>query len=257
MVDIELEVPPIGVKVLKSRDGLDDVKVFHGASYCEAVRLATPGEEVLVAPGSIDVCKWSPVILGLKQAEGSFEKKLGPRVDEALAGYYLAPMSSFREGLTPDVVIVRGRPEQLREITDSLGEAALVRRYWGEIGKTALGVGESGGSLKVKVTYGLNRVLARLRKLNSWDRFTRFAFRSRRVTSALEKLIKNNMADMSMCRNSTVIPYLENAANVSLFCTGAIAWGANSPAHMTSGLPFELFEKVSERLEYPGKRSAD
>lgn len=43
----------------------------------------------------------------------------------------------------------------------------------------------------------------------------------------------------------------------SIFCTGAIAWGANSHAHMASGIPFELFEKVSERLEYPGKRSAD
>jgi uncharacterized protein (DUF169 family) len=68
----------------------------------------------------------------------------------------------------------------------------------------------------------------------------------------LERIIKNTMGDMSVCRNSTVIPYLENAANVSFFCTGGIAWGGNEPSHLTSGIPCELFDKIYERLEFPG-----
>ena len=249
---MKLDVPTVGVKVLKSLDGFQDIEVFRGASYCEAVRRATSGREVLVIRKSIDVCRWSPVILGLKEPESPFEKRLEPRVEEPVAGYYLAPMSSFREGLTPDIVIVRGRPEQLREITDSLGEASLIKRYSGERGKTALGVGERGWSLRVKFTHRLNRVLARLGKLKSWDRFTRVAFRSEKVSSAFEMLLKRTVADMSVCRNSTVIPYLEEAANIFFFCTGAVTWGGNNPTNMTSGLPGELYDRVRERLEFPG-----
>lgn len=253
MGDIKLEVPPIGVRVLRSLDGFEDIKAFRGASYCEAIRQATSGREILVTPESIDVCRWSPVILGLKQPDCRFEKGIEPRMEGPLAGYFIAPIPRFRAGSKPDVVILRGRPEQLRAVTEAIGEADLVSRYRGEIGKTALGVGESGWSTKVKVTYGVNRLLAGLRGWNSWDRFTRFAFRSRRVSSAMERIIKNNMGDMSMCRNSTVIPYLENAANVSFFCTGGIAWGGNEPSHLTSGFPGELFDRVCDRLEFPGK----
>ena len=249
---MKLDVLPVGVKVLRSLDGFQGLEVFRGASYCEALEHATSGNEVLVTLESIDVCKWSPIVLGLKEPESPFEKGLGPRVDEPVAGYYLAPMSSFREGLAPDTVIVRGRPEQLREITDSLGEASLIRRYSGERGKTALGVRERGWSLRVKFTHRLNRLLARLGKLKSWDRFTRVAFRSEKVSSAFEMLLKRTVADMSVCRNSTVIPYFEDAANISFFCTGAVTWGGNNPANMTSGLPGELYDRVRERLEFPG-----
>ena len=136
-----------------------------------------------------------------------------------------------------------------------IGEESLVGRYTGEIGKTVLGVDESGWSIMLRLSRGLLRLLATLRRSKSWDRFTRFAFRSRRVSRALGRIIKNTMGDMSMCRNSTVIPHLEDAANVSFFCTGGIAWGANQPSHLTSGLPGELFDRVCGRLEFPGSTS--
>jgi hypothetical protein len=254
MGDIKLEFPPIGVKVLKSLDGFGEIEVFRGASYCEAVRRATSGREVMVTSESIGVCKWAPVILGLKPPENRFEKGIGPRMEEPFSGYYLAPMPLFRKGYNADVVIVRGRPEQLEAVTDMIGEESLAGRYTGEVGKTALGVDKSGRSMMLRLSRGLFRLLATLRRSKSWDRFTRFAFRSRRVSSAFERIIRNTMGDMSMCRNSTVIPYLENAANVSFFCTGAVAWGANKPSHLTSGLPKEMFDRVCGRLEFPGYR---
>jgi uncharacterized protein (DUF169 family) len=249
---MKLDVPPVGVKILESLDGFEDVEVFRGVSYCEAVRRVTRSGEVLVTPESIDVCKWAPVVLGLKRPESSFEKGIWPRMDRPVAGYYIAPLAGFRWGVQPDVVILRGSPEQLREITGAIGEQALVSRYRGEIGKTALGVGESRWSLKVKITHTVNRILAWLRRWKSWDRLTRFAFRSERLSSAMERLIRNNMGDMSICRNSTVIPYLEDGANISFFCTGGIAWGANQPSHLTAGFPFEMYERVCARLGFPG-----
>jgi hypothetical protein len=106
--------------------------------------------------------------------------------------------------------------------------------------------------MTLRLSRGLLRLLATLRRSQSWDRFTRFAFRSETLLSALEKIIKNTMGDMSICRNSTAIPYLEDAANVSFFCTGGIAWGGNEPSHLTSGVPERLFGRICDRLEFQG-----
>jgi uncharacterized protein (DUF169 family) len=72
METIDLELPVIGVKILKdSLEGFD-AETYGGVSWCDAVRLATFGVKSLVVPGSIDICKWSPVILGLKEPENPF-----------------------------------------------------------------------------------------------------------------------------------------------------------------------------------------
>jgi hypothetical protein len=65
------------------------------------------------------------------------------------------------------------------------------------------------------------------------------------------------MANMSMCRNSFVIPLRENRANISYFCTGGVAWGKNDSRNMTSGFPRHLFVKLDAHLDYPGKTGAD
>ncbi len=93
--------------------------------------------------------------------------------------------------------------------------------------------------------------------LGSWKRIDDLilaAMKTQVLTSALELLLKRTVADMSMCRNSTVIPLMEDAGNVSFFCVGGISWGGNLPANMTSGFPYKLIEGVHDRLEYPGKR---
>ena len=54
-------------------------------------------------------------------------------------------------------------------------------------------------------------------------------------------VISRAMADMSVCRNSTVIPLLSGQVNVSFFCTGGITWGRNHPQYLTSGWPWPAF----------------
>ncbi|MBU4194135.1 MAG: hypothetical protein KKE43_08435 [Actinobacteria bacterium] len=257
MEKITLELPLVGVKVLNdSVDGFEDVDVYHGVSYCDAVRLATFGEELLVKPGSIGVCKWAPAVLGLKAPENEFERSLLPRFEAPVAGLYIAHPSRFPEDTEPDVVIVRGRPGQMKQVMDALSEAALQRAYYGEIGKTALGVVDRRFSLKVMLSYVTNRVMAYLRRWKRFDDLIRAAMRTQVLTSGLERVLKSTVADMSMCRNSTVIPFEESAGNVSFFCVGGISWGCNSPANMTSGFPYRLIEGVHNRLEYPGKRDS-
>jgi len=251
---IILELPLVGIKILRdSAVDFEGMKVYHGVSYCDAVRLAMFGEELLVKPGSIEVCKWAPAVLGLKTPENSFERSLLPRLD-SVAGLYIAPLSRFPEDAPPDVVIVRGRPTQMKQVMETLGEGVLQRAYYGEMSKTALGVVDRRFSLKVMLSYVSNRVMALLRRWKLFDNLIRAAMSTQVLTGALERVLKHTVADMSMCRNSTVIPLMEDAGNVSFFCVGGISWGGNSPANMTSGFPYGLIESVHDRLEYPGKR---
>jgi uncharacterized protein (DUF169 family) len=253
METIDLELPVIGVKILKdSLEGFD-AETYGGVSWCDAVRLATFGVKSLVVPGSIDICKWSPVILGLKEPENPFEKSLEPRLEETVAGLYLAPLAMFTD-VEPDVVIVRGRPAQLRRLAEGLGEGALSTRYSGQIGRTALGVGERGLSARVMLTHATNRVLGVLKRWKRFDDATRIAFKNPKVTGMFEKMAKNAIADMSMCRNTCIIPYVEDAGNISFFCTGGVTWGGNSPANMTSGYPGRMVPKILELVDFPGRK---
>lgn len=244
MEKIKFEVPPVGVKILDSMEGFEGVSVYNGVSYCDAVRHATLGEEVVLVPGSIEVCRWSPVVLGLKGPENNFEKSLEPRAKGSSAGVYVAPLSRFREGLEPDVVIVRGRPARLRKLAAEMGEGALQDRYRGRIGWTALDVGEEGLSLRVMLVHTLNYSLSLLKRSRRFDEFTRKLFRRESVAKAFERAAKNAVADMSMCRNATVLPYVEDAGNISFFCTGGVTWGGNSPRNMTSGFPYRLIKPL-------------
>lgn len=250
MERIMLRVPPLGVKVLLEGDvPPEGVEAYRGISYCEAARDAVSGQGVLVGPDSIEVCRWAPAVLGLKTAESGFEESLLPRMPERVAGYYLAPLSAFSKGVEPDVVIIRGRPEEVLKIVRAVGEERMAFEFSGQIGRSALGVVDGGRSVKLSLSRASNRVLARLRRFPRFERFTHRLFRSERASGLLERVIKNSVADMSMCRNSTVIPYLYDKGNISFFCVGGITWGGNSPADITSGFPYGLFRQVAGMIE--------
>jgi uncharacterized protein (DUF169 family) len=245
MMDMtSFDVPPVGVKFLSSLDGFDDISEYRGVSYCDALRRATAGEELVVRPGSIEVCKWSPAVLGLKRAESDFEQSLEPRMEPGVAGVYLAQLGRYRDGAEPDVVIVRGRPAQLNRLADELGDGALQREYRGRIGWTALGVGEGGLSWRVILVHALNYSLHLLIRIRFIDELIKKVFRKESVSKAFEKAAKNAVADMSMCRNSTVVPCVEDAGNISFFCTGGATWGGNSPRNMTAGFPYRLVKPL-------------
>ena len=254
MATIKLELPLVGVKFLTdSLNGFEDVEVFAGASYCDAVRNATFGKELVVAPGSIGVCRWSPIILGLKEAESDFENSLEPRLDSNTAGVYVAPLSSFPDGVVPDTVIVRGRPAQLREIAEALGPNAMQKKYTGKIGWSALGVGERVLSAKVLLSHASNRLLGLLYRSKWFDAAIMRLTKSEELSARLEKYGKNAVADMSICRNSSVMPYVLDAGNITYFCAGGVTWGGNTPANMSSGYPYRLIEPLLGDLDYPAK----
>jgi hypothetical protein len=96
-----------------------------------------------------------------------------------------------------------------------------------------------------------NRVLATLARSHRWQALTRWLFRFRLVTIGFDALISRIMADMSVCRNSTAVPFLTGRANLSFFCTGGITWGRNRPDHLTSGWPWRLYQRAIQDLSKP------
>jgi uncharacterized protein (DUF169 family) len=258
---VTLELPPVGIKLLdeKALDEFKDTTLFSGVSYCQAVFGATFGMELLLNASSIRVCKWSPVVLGLKQAENDFERSVSTYIEPYIHGIYMAPLHLFRKGVKPDGVIIRTNPDHYRKIIDLLGWDSFIDPASYKQDQSAL------NTFKMKPPTGLsaiaikyvNRLLSMLNRFTLWHRFTTFLFKSEFVTKVFDKFITRYMANMSMCRNSFVIPWQQGKANISYFCTGGVAWGKNEPDDMTSGYPYETFLRLDPYLDYPGKFPED
>ncbi len=234
---------------------------YHGVSYCDAVRQAGEGRALRIVPGSLHVCHWAPVVLGLKAPEGAFEEHLSPTLPHPTAGLLLAPLSRFLEPAPPghpdlgdpDVVIVRTTPDVLRQMiaqARQLGQSGDVPLLWqGHRGRMEWSVVPlfAGGRLTWhhRRVVQVNHLLAALARSARWRAFTYRLFRSRLATAAYEALISRTLADMSVCRNSTVIPLGSGQVNVSYFCSGGISWGLNNPDHLTSGWPWPIFRGLT------------
>jgi hypothetical protein len=198
-----------------------------------------------VLPGSIEVCGWAPVVLGLKEPEGRFEEGLAPRLAFPVAGLLLAPLDRFPD--EPDAIIVRRSAEVVRAMVQHLDREELWDGHQGQLDRSALPhlLQEKPGS-RQGLIWGVNRLLSGLARAQCWQRLTRSLFCSRLVTAGFEALISRTLADMSVCRNSTVIPLLSDQVNVSFFCTGGITWGRNRPEFLTSGWPWDLYQQASQ-----------
>jgi uncharacterized protein (DUF169 family) len=240
--------PPVGVRVLQSAEECVNVPIYRGISYCDAVSLAGEGETLRVLPGSSQVCRWVPAVLGLKDPKGRFEKSLSPRLSFPLAGLLLAPLDGFPG--EPDVVIVRARPEALQAMIEIVGRERLWDGHGGRLDRSAVPFFVSGRATPRHGLVGaMNRTLAALARSTRWQAFTHWLFRSSAVTAGWEALISRTLADMSVCRNSTVVPLLTGCVNVSFFCTGGITWGRNRPDHLTSGWPWPDFHSIAQLAE--------
>lgn len=247
---VTLSVQPVGVKFYAGDfNPPAGLAVYGGISYCDAVRRAAAGEKLLLRPGSITSCRWSPVVLGLKEAESGFEKRQEPRMEKTRC-IYLAPLSSCEAGgPEPDVVILRDEPGTLRYLARTAGMNRCAGEYAGELDKSALEhLLEDRSDWKVKLLMTVNRFLALLQKQEWFRRLVAAVFRSETVSDLFDRIISRSMADMSICRNSTVIPHRSGRANVSFFCAGGIAWGMNRPGHMTSGWPYPVFQELREKV---------
>ena len=257
---INLDLPPVGIKILQSSiHAFEDVPLFRGVSYCQAISGATFGMELLVRHDSIKVCKWVPIVLGFKEPENSFEQSIRERLSAQTSGVYVAPLHLFRKNLEADVVIIRTNPENYRTIIERLGWESFIDPSPYRQDVTALHVFRMNlpGGFSSWAIRSVNAGLSALNRFALWHHFTTSLFRSMWVTRVFTLLITRYMANMSMCRNSTVIPFQAGKANISYFCTGGIAWGKNDPENMTSGFPPVIFRKLDPFLDYPGKYADD
>jgi hypothetical protein len=236
----------VGVRVLRSAGDHGDVPVYRGVSYCDAVSRAGAGEALRVLPGSIRTCGWVEVVLGLKEPQGRFEESLAPRLSFPIAGLLLAPLDRFPG--EPAVVVVRAGPQVLREMIEFAGSERLWDGHGGRMDRSALPFLTGRRTVLRHTRYGLigavNRGLAGMAHLAPWQALTRWLFRSGLVTAGFDVLISHTLADMSVCRNSTVVPLLAGRANVSFFCTGGITWGRNDPRSLTSGWTWDDFVQI-------------
>jgi hypothetical protein len=94
----------------------------------------------------------------------------------------------------------------------------------------------------------VNHTLAALADNAHWQAFTRRLFRSALITVGFDALISRALADMSVCRNATVVPLLTQRVNASFFCTGGITWGRNRADYLASGWPPSQFERAADVL---------
>ncbi len=257
---IVLDLPPIGIKILSgSIEEYDSIPVFSGVSYCQAICNATYDQELLVKADSIKICQWSPVVTGLKKAENEFEKSIPMHLPSISTGIYIAPFYKFRSDTPPDIITIRTNPDNFRLMVDVLGPEEFIdpTPYGQDL--TALQFlytpplqGVSGWLIR-----NTNMWLAFLNRYYWWQEFNTFLFRSKFMTRVFDKFITKYMANMSMCRNSMAVPFQKKKANISYFCTGGIAWGKNLATNMTSGLPYDIFQKIEPYLDYPGKNKDD
>jgi hypothetical protein len=238
-----LTPPPVGARLLRSADDAGDVPIYRGISYCDAVRRAGEGQALRVLPGSIQVCHWAPVTLGLKEPENRFEHRLAPRLDFPSGGLLLAPLDDFPG--EPEVVLLRARLEVLQELVRLVGQEWLWDGHRDRLAWSAVPLlTDKPPRLHHPLIDGVNRVLAVLARSALWRAFTHRLFRSHLVTAGWDAVISHGLADMSLCRNSTIIPLQTGRVNISFFCTGGITWGRNDPDNRTSGWPWPLFRRI-------------
>ena len=247
---LKLQLLPVGVKFFPgTSELLETYPAYSGISYCDAVRKATEGEELLILKDSIVTCQWSPIILGLKAPQNAFEKRLAPLMKED-GTFFIAPLSAFSGlDITPDLVIIRDEPETLKKLIAEAGKENCAMHISGEMDKSTLGVLlDEKFPVKSLLTENANKILSGLSNKRWWYRLTEVMFSNTYTCDIFDRVISSFMSDMSICRNSTVIPYQTGKVNVSHFCTGGIAWGLNNPSHMTAGFPLGIFNSLSQKL---------
>jgi hypothetical protein len=238
-----LDPPPVGAGLLRSPQEHGEVPVFAGVSYCQAVRQAGEGQALRVLPGSIQVCQWAPIVLGLRPPASHFEQQLSPTFEYPVAGLLLAPLDRFPG--EPEIVLLRATHQSLDAQIRMVGRDRLWQGHGDRLASSAVPLFSGGRyTLRYRAVQSTNEVLALLARSGRWQAITHWLFRSRRITAGYDALISRTLADMSMCRNSTVIPWRTGQVNVSFFCSGGITWGLNNPDHLTSGWPWAVFQEL-------------
>lgn len=239
---------PAGIKINPESTGnYPHWTEYEGISYCDAMRRATSDnpEALLVGPDSVNTCLWNPQVFGFRPPGDNFDLKVEYSLPQDTRSILIAPLDEYSEEHPPDVVVIRAKPGQLEKIFRALGPSGFNTEMAGSLDRSALEIftGSPGRNRDRRRVMTVNRLLANLNRFPEWREFTKFVFKYEWTTFLFDMLLDRFLANMSICRNSTVIPYLTGKANISFFCTGAVAWGLNKPGHMTCGIPYPLTEK--------------
>ena len=247
--------PTVAVKIIKTKDqgpeNFGPISEFSGISYCEALSKASQGNELLIRPGSIQVCRWSPPVLGLKEPESDFEKEREPRLQNLTGAILMARIDRWQdEWGEPDVVILRADLPNMEMLVEMAGPDSVFDGSGVDRTMVPELSGRPADPMKARIARASNSVLSALNSVPLWHRFTVWAFKREWTSRMLNWVLDRSMANMSVCRNSTVIPLLTGRLNVSHFCTGGISWGKNPATLMTAGMPYSLYLKIKDRIDY-------
>jgi hypothetical protein len=240
---------PVGIKVgPEPPEEYPTGELYRGISFCDAVRRASDGSgrAFRLTRESIRVCRWAPVVLRFHDPDPRFDLKVGWTLPRPVPAILLAPVDQYGNDHPPDVVLVRTTPGELKKVLAAIGwENTAIHRVAGGLDRSALSIFRAGRHpLNTRRIQWVNRVLGLLNRSERWRDLTKLIFDRQWTTYLFDLLLDLFLANMSMCRNSTVIPYVTGKANISYFCTGGIAWGRNKPTHMTCGMPFSLYRRL-------------
>ncbi len=257
VVFIETGTAPVGIKLVTAGFNASPghgYSLYFGPSYCDAVSRASRGEKLLITAASISRCRWALVVLGFKKAENSFERGLDPRFESMEAIYAFPLGQKNEEDFQPDLVIVRDSPGLIATMFEELAGDRLEGPYAHRFDMSALTAidREKVLSREGAVKF-FNRLIYRLKGRRWFRKTADIVLKSPAACYLFDKFIARFLADMSVCRNSTVIPALKERANCSYFCSGAIFWGGNDPASMTAGIPYDYYCRLSRTK--PGFRN--
>ncbi len=250
MSNITVKVGPLpaGIKINPSGSGdYPKGKEYKGISYCDALRRATTGKggALVIGPDSVSTCLWNPQVFGFKPPDDRFDLKVEYSLPGNTENILIAPLDYYESGYPPDVVVIRTVPSEVRKIYNALGESRFNVDMAGRLDRSAIEIFSGGGrgrdKRRVKI---VSRILGDLNQFPEWRDFTKFIFKYEWTTYIFDLFLDRFLANMSLCRNATVIPHLTGKANISFFCTGAIAWGLNNPRHIACGIPYPLAEGI-------------
>ncbi len=250
---METGTTPVGIKLVtadsKESPG-HGYSHYCGPAYCDAVGRASRGEKLLITAASINSCRWAPVVLGFKKAKNSFEKGLAPHFENMEAIYAFPLGQKNEEDFKPDLVIVRNSTGLIATMFEELAGGRLEGPYAYRFDMSALAAVEREKVvLRAGAVKFFNSLIYRLKGRRWFRKTADIALKSPAACYLFDKFIARFLADMSVCRNSTVIPVLKERANCSYFCSGAIFWGGNDPASMTAGIPYDYYCRLS-RTKY-------
>jgi hypothetical protein len=262
----------VGVKFLKEDEmpkDFDIVKKPGVRSFCDALRLIDTerfSEGLIVTKNTIKICHWSPVALGLKDAETEVQKKIVPLFDELHSGIFIFnisktsenhPLQSFIDN--PDTVILIGSFKVVSKAIEQIGIENFSNEYVKQLEFSALSLFTNFDSLTKKEKRKIKRHLRSTKFINAlfasklisnkpMVKFITKLLTKYPFVKVMDGVLRKTATALSCCYVSTSIPYAKQKATVALIDTGSIGWGEMSKKSVFMGIPYNLYSSIEPEM---------